>query len=122
MNGMEQKTLAAGEISEPGWQKLYLGFMEEKTKLRELYEKDIVGFFSEIHSFLGMEIPDGKKGTEVLGELDAVLKAEVNSFDIEDRILCLVTEYGIAEEKDGFRRGFQTAMRIGTSGMNGGVI
>lgn len=95
--------------------------IEEKGKIRRLYEKDLVSTLSELRYYLDIDIPESVQEQKKYGELEEFLDGGKYPFKTRDRILCIANEYGIAAEESGFRRGFQTAMRLCMEGMRGGV-
>ena len=117
---MEQNILATGAFSREGWQTLYMGFEDKRQELKKLYEDDMAEFFLKLHDFLEIDIVESAEKREVFNGLANVV--EDFSFDTKNRILCLTTEYGILAEENGFRQGFETAMRLSVSGKRGGVL
>lgn len=115
---MEQNNLAAGEISGQGWQSLYFGLVEEKEKLKELYESDMAGFFIRLYYFLDNSIAESNEEKNISDRLTDIT-AEMDSWEHKNRILSLAEEYRIAAWENGFRQGFQTAARLNTSSVKG---
>lgn len=66
---------------------------EERDRLKELYQKDLVGVLSELYAYVGLDIQEQEKDKSIL-----------------------------EAEKNGFRRGFQIALRLCMEGMTGGVV
>ncbi len=114
-------TAGIGEISREGYMELNRIHIEEKGKMRHLYEKDLVSTLSELRYYLDIDIPESVQEQKKYGELEEFLDGGKYPFKTRDRILCIANEYGIAAEESGFRRGFQTAMRLCMEGMRGGV-
>lgn len=114
---MEQ--LGAGAISGEGWQTMYMGLVEQKEELKELYETDAAEFFIKLNDFFDIEREESTEEKAVFNSIESTIKEL--PFDIKDRILCLAVDYSIAAEDNGFRKGFQTAMRLRGSAMKGGV-
>ena len=98
-------TVGIGETSREGYMELNRIHIEEKGKIRCLYEKE----------------PESVQEQKKYGELEEFLNSGKHSFHTKDKILCITNEYGVAAEESGFRRGFQTAMRLCMEGMRGGV-
>ena len=109
---------AAG-ISGMGYRELNRLNNETKEKLKELYQKDLIGTLSELHTYFGFELYESREGQQVFQRLVDFLDKENYSFREKDAIIVLANEYGIASEECGFRRGFQTAMRLCMEGMKG---
>lgn len=109
-------------INEKGYLKWIQFRDEEKNRLKKTYQEDLIGTLSELHTYVGMEIPDSREGKRILERIEQFLKAERTSSDVTDKILCLFSEYGIAIEESGFRRGFQVAMRLCMEGITGGTL
>ena len=76
---------------------------------------------SELRYYLDIDIPESVQEQKKYGELEEFLNGGKYPFKTKDRILCIANEYGVAAEESGFRRGFQTAMRLCMEGMRGGV-
>lgn len=125
MQSIEMKpqngTVGIGETSREGYMELNRIHIEEKGKIRRLYEKDLVSTLSELRYYLDIDIPESVQEQKKYGELEEFLDGGKYPFKTRDRILCIANEYGIAAEESGFRRGFQTAMRLCMEGMRGGV-
>jgi len=111
---------AAG-ISGWGYQELYGQDTERKNKMKEQYQMDLVGTLSELPKYLGMGLWESKEETKIFGKLTEAVQVGKDSFNVQDTILCLANEYGIAAEESGFRRGFQIAMRLCMEGLKGGA-
>lgn len=118
---MEQNNLTAGEISGQGWQRLYFGLVEEKEKLKELYESDMAGFFIRLYYFLDNSIAESNEEKNIYDRLTDITEG-IGSWEHKNRILSLAEEYRIAAWENGFRQGFETAMRLNGSGVKGGVL
>lgn len=95
--------------------------IEEKGKMRHLYEKDLVSTLSELRYYLDIDMTESVQEQKKYGELEEFLNSGKHSFHTKDKILCITNEYCVAAEERGFRRGFQTAMRLCMEGMRGGV-
>lgn len=108
-------------ISGWGYQELNRLNQEEKSRLKEQYQTDLVGTLSELPAYLGMELWESKEETRVFQKLIEAVQDGKDSYDARDAILCLANEYGMAAEESGFRRGFQIAMRLCMEGLKGGV-
>lgn len=118
---MEQNNLAVGEISGQGWQSLYFGLVEEKEKLKELYESDMAGFFIRLYYFLDKDMAESENEKKIFDRFMDITE-ELDSWEHKNRIQTLVEEYRIAAEENGFRQGFETVMRLNGSGVKGGVL
>ena len=120
MKSQSEAAEAAG-IREWGCQELYQQNTKRKNKMKEQYQADLVGTLSELPDYLGMELWESKEETKIFGKLTEAVQEGKNSFNVQDTILCLANEYGIAAEESGFRRGFQIAMRLCIEGLKGGA-
>lgn len=110
------------EISESGYQKLIQQDMKERDRLKELYQEDLIGALSDLYTYVGMEIQESREESKILSNLESFLHKEKLSYSVSNKILCLFTNYGIAAEENGFRRGFQVAMRLCMQGITGGAV
>lgn len=120
MKSQSEAAEAAG-ISKWGYKELYRQNTKRKNKMKEQYQADLVGTLSELPDYLGMELWESKEETKIFSKLTEAVQEGKNSFDVQDTILCLANEYGIAAEESGFRRGFQIAMRLCIEGLKGGA-
>lgn len=127
MQSEEMKTQSGpavreGCISREGYEKLLRCEKEERLKMMKQLKEDIVGFLYDIPAHLDPERKqESREETRIFDKLTDYLNGEINSFDIRNMILCLVTEYSMASEESGFRQGFHMAMRLCIEGLNGGV-
>ncbi len=114
-------TAGTGGFSREGYAELLRVHMEKKEEVRSLYQKDFVGMFSELRYYFDIEMAESREERKKLGELEEFLDGGEYSFKTKNAILCITNEYGVAAEESGFRRGFQTAMRLCMEGMRGGA-
>lgn len=117
------QNMAAGvaEISGAGYERLYEVSMEERKKLGELYQKDMVSAISSLYTYIGMELKESRKSQDIFQRLTGTVRAGGHVTKTQDSILCLALEYGVESEENGFRRGFRTAMKLCMDSMGGGV-
>lgn len=98
---------------------------EERDRLRELYQTDLIGVLSELHSYVGLEeIHRSREEERIEEELQAFMQHESEKRPCDtpnNPVMRLFNSYGIAAEESGFRRGFQTAMRLCAEVLRGGV-
>lgn len=113
--------IGATGISRAGYERLYEVSMEERKKLGDLYQKDMVSAISSLYTYVGMELKESRKGQDIFQRLTEAVGAGGHVTETQDRILCLVIEYGAESEENGFRRGFRTAMKLCMDSMGGGV-
>lgn len=114
-------SVGIGEISKEGHEELYRIGDKLKKEMRGLYQTDIVGALLKLPDYLDMERHESAEEKENFQKLTNFLDGGKYSFNTKDTILCIANEYGVAAEESGFRRGFQTAMRLCMEGMRGGV-
>lgn len=107
-------------ISAWSCQKLYHTLENERGNLKRLYKNDIVEFFIRLEDFLDIEHTDSEEEKRVFGEIKDATK-QIGGFAVQDRILSLANAYGVAAQENGFRHGFETAMRISAGGAKGGA-
>lgn len=125
MQSEEMKTqsdpaVREGYISREGYGKLLRCEKEERLKMMKQLKEDIVGFLYDIPAYLDTEgKQESREETRIFDKLTDYLNGEINSFDIRNTVSCLVTEYSIASEESGFRRGFHMAMRLCMEGLGG---
>lgn len=108
-------------ISGAGYERLYEAGMEERKKLGDLYQKDMVSAISSLHIYVGIELEESRKSQDIFQRLAGTVRAGGHVTETQDSILCLALEYGIESEENGFRRGFRTAMKLCMDSMGGGV-
>ena len=120
MKSQSEAVKAAG-ISGWTYQELNRLNQKEENRMKEQYQVDLVGVLSALPNHLGMELWESKEETKIFNKLTEAVQEGKDSFDVQDTILCLANEYGIAAEESGFRRGFQIAMRLCMEGLKGGA-
>jgi hypothetical protein len=100
-------TAGIGEISREGYMELNRIHIEEKGKMRHLYEKDLVSTLSELRYYLDIDMPESVQEQKKYGELEEFLNSGKHSFHTKDKILCITNEYGVAAEREGSAEGFR---------------
>ncbi len=114
-------SVGIGEISKEGYEELYRIGDKLKKEMRGLYQTDMVAALLKLPDYLDMERHESAEEKKNFQKLTNFLDGGKYSFNTKDTILCITNDYGIAAEESGFRRGFQTAMRLCMEGMRGGV-
>ncbi len=114
-------TVGIGEISKEGYEELHWIGDKLKKEMRELYLTDMVGTLIRLPDYLDIERRESIKEEKEFQRLTEFLNEGEHSYSTKDTILCITNDYGIAAEESGFRRGFQTAMRLCMESMRGGV-
>ena len=109
-------------ISRESYEELLRLGKEDRLKMERQSREDIIGFLYELPTYLNPgNVWASREETRIFGKLTEYLQDGKHPYDTQDKILCLTTEYGNAAEENGFRRGFQTAMKLCMEGMRGGV-
>lgn len=120
-SGPQNMDIGVAGISGAGYERLYQEGMEERKKLGDLYQTDMVSAISSLYTYVGMELEESRKSQDIFQRLTGTVKAGGHVPETQDSILCLALEYGIESEENGFRRGFRTAMKLCMDSMGGGV-
>lgn len=120
-SGPQNMDIGVSGISGAGYERLYQVGMEERKKLGDLYQRDMVSAISRLYTYVGMEVKESRKGQDIFQRLTESVGAGGRVTETQDNILCLALEYGIESEENGFRRGFRTAMKLCMDSMGGGV-
>ncbi len=114
-------TAGIGEISKEGYEELHRIGDKLKKEMRGLYQTDMVGALLKLPDYLDMERHESAEEKKNYQKLTNFLDGGKYPFNTKDTILCIANDYGVAAEESGFRRGFQTAMRLCMESMRGGV-
>lgn len=112
----------AAFISSGGYEEMLRLERERCLEMERRSKEDIIGFLFELPAQLNPEgVRESQEEVRIFRELTEYLEDGKYPFSAQDKIFCLATEYGSAAEEKGFRRGFQTAMKLCVEGMRGGA-
>ena len=111
-----------GHISREEYKKLLEMEKEQKKKLEERAKIDLVGMLYSLPDYFNVEEKtESPEETRIFGSLVDYLNEGNYSYALRDRVTELASDYGLAAEESGFRRGFKVAMRLCMEGMLGGT-